>query len=160
MRQTVSPASVFKQPLHLLAFGFGSGLSPVAPGTVGTLAAIPLYLLLMQLDLPFYLLAVLGAFALGIPICGITCRNFGRDDHGGVVWDEFVGFWITMIAAPSGWMWIIVGFLLFRFFDIWKPFPISFFDRHMHGGLGVMLDDALAGTFAWLSLQLLAMQLA
>lgn len=156
MKHSVPPASVFRNPLHLMAFGFGSGLSPVAPGTVGTLAAVPLYLLLTQLDLPLYLLAVLVTFIVGIPICGITCRHLGRHDHGGVVWDEFVGFWVTMIAAPSGWPWIVAGFLLFRFFDIWKPFPIGFFDRRMHGGLGVMIDDVLAAAYAWLSLRLLA----
>lgn len=76
-------------------------------------------------------------------------------DHGGIVWDEFVGFWLTMLVAPPGWGWIVVGFLLFRLFDILKPFPISYFDRHIKGGLGIMLDDALAGSFAWLVLQLL-----
>lgn len=156
MKDAVSPVSVFRHPLHLLAFGFGSGLSPVAPGTVGTLAAVPLYLLLAQLDLPLYLLAVLVTFAVGIPVCGITCRHLGRHDHGGVVWDEFVGFWVTMIAAPAGWPWIVAGFLLFRCFDIGKPFPIGFFDRRMHGGLGVMIDDVLAGAYAWLCLHLLA----
>lgn len=155
MKQTVSPADVFRHPLHLLAFGFGSGLSPVAPGTVGTLAAVPFYLLLAQLDLPLYLLTLVVTFAVGIPICGITCRHLGRHDHGGVVWDEFVGFWVTMIAAPTGWPWIVAGFLLFRFFDIWKPLPIGYFDRRMSGGLGVMIDDVLAGAYAWLCLQLL-----
>jgi phosphatidylglycerophosphatase A len=151
-----APASVFRNPVHFLAFGLGSGAAPVAPGTFGTLAAVPLYLLLVQLPLPYYLLMLVVAFAAGIWLCGRTVQDLGVHDHGGIVWDEFVGFWITMLAAPPQWWWIIVGFVLFRLFDIAKPFPISYLDRHIKGGLGVMLDDAVAGSFAWLSLQLIA----
>jgi len=142
-------------PVHLLALGFGSGLSPVAPGTAGTLVAIPFYLLLAQLPLPWYLLMLVLAFGLGIFLCERTAQELGVHDHGGIVWDEFVGFWLTMVAAPPGWPWVVAGFLLFRLFDIVKPFPINWFDRHIKGGLGIMLDDALAGSFAWLCLQLL-----
>jgi phosphatidylglycerophosphatase A len=142
-------------PVHLLALGFGSGLSPVAPGTAGTLVAIPFYLLLAQLPLPWYLLVLVVAFGVGIYLCERTARDLGVHDHGGIVWDEFVGFWLTMVAAPPGWPWVVAGFLLFRLFDIVKPFPINWFDRHIKGGLGIMLDDALAGSFAWLCLQLL-----
>lgn len=148
---------VLRNPVHLLAFGFGSGLAPKAPGTFGTLAAVPLYLLLVQLPLPLYLLAVVLAFAIGIWLCDRTARDLGVHDHGGIVWDEFVGLWLTMVAAPAGWWWILAGFLLFRLFDVVKPFPISWLDRHIKGGLGIMLDDALAGSFAWLVLQLLRM---
>jgi phosphatidylglycerophosphatase A len=147
--------SILRNPVHLLAFGFGSGLVPKAPGTFGTLAAVPLYLLLVQLPLPLYLLALVLAFGLGIWLCDKTARDLGVHDHGGIVWDEFVGFWLTMVAAPAGWLWILLGFLLFRLFDILKPFPINWFDRHIKGGMGIMLDDALAGSFAWLVLQLL-----
>ena len=147
--------SILRNPVHLLAFGLGSGLAPKAPGTFGTLAAVPLYLLLAQLPLPIYLLVLVLAFGLGIWLCDKTARDLGVHDHGGIVWDEFVGFWLTMVAAPAGWLWILLGFLLFRLFDILKPFPINWFDRHIKGGMGIMLDDALAGSFAWLVLQLL-----
>jgi phosphatidylglycerophosphatase A len=148
-----APASVFRNPVHFLAFGFGSGAAPVAPGTFGTLAAVPLYLLLAQLPLALYLLVLVLAFALGIWLCERTSRDLGVHDHGGIVWDEFVGFWLTMVAAPEGWQWLLAGFLLFRLFDILKPFPINYLDRHVHGGLGIMLDDAVAGSFAWFVLQ-------
>lgn len=148
-----APASVFRNPVHFLAFGFGSGAVPYAPGTFGTLAAVPLYLLLAQLSLPLYLLALVLAFGVGIWLCERTSRDLGVHDHGGIVWDEFVGFWLTMTVAPPGWQWLLAGFLLFRLFDILKPFPIGYFDRHVHGGLGIMLDDAIAGSFAWFVLQ-------
>lgn len=150
-----TPASVFRNPVHFLAFGLGSGAAPVAPGTFGTLAAVPLYLLLAQLPLGAYLLVLVAAFGLGIWLCERTSRDLGVHDHGGIVWDEFVGFWLTMLAAPQGWWWLLAGFLLFRFFDVLKPFPINYLDRHVKGGLGIMLDDAVAGTFAWFCLQAL-----
>jgi phosphatidylglycerophosphatase A len=152
-----SPRPDLSRPWQWLAFGFGSGLAPRAPGTAGTLAAVPCYLLLAELPVPLYLAVLVASFALGLWVCGRTAQELGVHDHGGIVWDEFVGFWLTMLAAPPGWGWIVVGFLLFRLFDILKPFPISYFDRHIKGGLGIMLDDALAGSLAWLVLQLLAL---
>jgi len=157
---TISASAVLRNPVHLLAFGFGSGLAPKAPGTFGTLAAIPFFLLLQQLPVAYYALMLIVAFGLGIWMCEKTAHDLGVHDHGGIVWDEFVGFWITMFVAPPQWWWIIAGFLLFRFFDIVKPFPISWFDRNVTGGLGIMLDDAIAGTFAWLCVQLLAIAFA
>lgn len=148
--------TVLTSPVHFLAFGFGSGLSPKAPGTMGTLAAIPLYLLLMNLSLTSYLLAVLLISVAGIWICGESSRRLGVHDHGGIVWDEFAGFLLTMTAAPQGWAWIVLGFALFRLFDIWKPWPVRVADRQLHGGLGIMLDDILAGIYAWLVLQAVA----
>ena len=148
--------TVLTSPVHFLAFGFGSGLSPKAPGTMGTLAAIPLYLLLMNLPLTSYLLAVLLISVAGIWICGESSRRLGVHDHGGIVWDEFAGFVLTMTAAPQGWAWIVLGFALFRLFDIWKPWPVRVADRQLHGGLGIMLDDILAGIYAWLVLQAVA----
>ncbi len=148
-------AKVLRNPIHFLAFGLGSGLAPKAPGTCGTLAAVPLYLLLNQLPLAGYALAVIALFGFGIWICDKTAKDLGVHDHGGIVWDEFVGLWITLLAAPPEWWWIVVGFMLFRFFDIVKPFPISWLDKNVKGGIGIMLDDAVAGTFAWLCLQLL-----
>lgn len=156
MRITVPAKTVFSSPIHFLAFGFGSGLSPFAPGTAGTLAAIPLYLLLVQLPWWGYGLVLLAISLAGIWICGESSRRLGVHDHGGIVWDEFAGFLLTMIAAPPGWVWVVAGFFLFRLFDIWKPWPVRIVDRDVPGGLGIMLDDILAGVYAWLTLQLLA----
>lgn len=147
---------VLHSPVLWLAFGFGSGLSPKAPGTMGTLAAIPLYLLLAKLPLMGYALVVLISFIVGCWLCGEAAKRLGVHDFGGIVWDEFVGYWITMFAAPAGWLWIAVGFVLFRVFDIWKPWPIRVADQQVHGGLGIMLDDVLAGIYAGLALQALA----
>ena len=143
-------------PWHFLAFGLGSGLAPKAPGTFGTLAAIPFYLLLQHLSLPLYLLIVVVASVVGIAICGRTSKDMGVHDHGGIVWDEFCGFWVTMIAAPAGWLWITIGFVLFRIFDIWKPWPVNLADKKVDGGLGIMVDDLIAGVYAFFCLQLLA----
>lgn len=157
MSQKVLVQTVLKSPVHFLAFGLGSGLSPKAPGTVGTLAAVPLYLLLVQLPLTYYVLVLLAATIAGVWLCGESARLLGTHDHGGIVWDEFVGFWLTMLMAPAGWVWIIVGFALFRLFDIWKPWPIRVIDRKVDGGLGIMLDDILAGVYALVVLQVLAL---
>lgn len=156
MQTVVQAKTVFSSPVHFLAFGFGSGLSPFAPGTAGTLAAIPLYLLLVQLPLWGYLLALLAVSLVGIWICGESARRLGVHDYGGIVWDEFAGFLLTMLAAPTGWVWIVAGFFLFRLFDVWKPWPVRVADRDIPGGLGIMLDDILAGIYAFLALQLLA----
>ncbi|HHH12835.1 MAG TPA: phosphatidylglycerophosphatase A [Thiolapillus brandeum] len=145
-----------KNPVHLLAFGFGSGLAPVAPGTFGTLAAVPLYLAMARLPLAAYLAVLAVVILAGIWICGRTSRDLGVHDHGGIVWDEFAGFLVTMIAAPAGWPWVVAGFLLFRLFDILKPWPIGWLDRRVKGGLGIMLDDLLAGLYGWVVLQLAA----
>jgi len=152
-RRNTAPPSVWRNPVHFLAFGLGSGAAPVAPGTFGTLAAIPLYLLLAPLPLWGYLLAVVAVSLLGIWLCDRTSRDLGVHDHPGIVWDEFAGYLVTMIAAPSGWLWIAVGFVLFRLFDILKPWPVRWIDRQVHGGFGIMLDDLLAGVFAALVLQ-------
>ena len=141
-------------PIHLLAFGFGSGLAPVAPGTFGTLAAVPFYLLMARLPLEVYLAVLAVVILAGIWICGRTSRDLGVHDHPGIVWDEFAGFFVTMIAAPPGWFWLVAGFGLFRLFDILKPWPIGWLDKRVKGGLGIMLDDLLAGSFAWGVLQL------
>jgi phosphatidylglycerophosphatase A len=133
---------------HWLAFGLGSGLAKFAPGTLGTLVAIPLYLLLAQLPAWLYAVVVLAAFALGVWVCTTVSRDLGVHDHGGIVWDEFVGYWITMFMMPASWTWVLAGFALFRLFDIWKPWPIRWFDANVHGGLGIMLDDAVAAVAA------------
>lgn len=156
MIKTPSFKQLFANPNHLFAFGFGSGLVKKAPGTFGTLAAIPFFLLLQNLSWPLYLSWLLVAFALGVFWCDRSSKALGVHDHGGIVWDEFVGFWITMFMAPSGWIWILLGFFLFRFFDILKPWPINWLDKKVHGGFGIMIDDTLAGIYALVVLQLIA----
>ena len=143
-----APQLVFRNWRHFLAFGFGSGLARFAPGTFGTLVAIPIYLLLSQLSPWLYAACVLATFVFGNWLCGSVSRDLGVHDHGGIVWDEFVGYWITMFLAPAGWVWVVTGFALFRLFDIWKPWPIRWIDRRVDGGLGIMLDDVLAGIFS------------
>jgi phosphatidylglycerophosphatase A len=157
MSRNQVPASVWKNPVHFFAFGLGSGAAPVAPGTFGTLAAVLLYLPLQLLSPLSYLLVVILAFIVGVWLCAVTSEDLGVHDHSGIVWDEFVGYWITMLAAPAGWVWIVAGFILFRFFDILKPWPVSWADNHIHGGLGIMLDDVIAGVYSLVSLQLLAL---
>lgn len=151
---TLDPATILKNPIHCLAFGFGSGLAPKAPGTFGTLMAVPLYLVLSQCSPLIYALIVLIAFIVGVYLCGKTADDLGVHDHPGIVWDEFVGFWITMFAAPAGILWLIAGFALFRLFDIWKPWPIKILDHRIESGFGIMIDDVLAGIYALAILQL------
>jgi len=151
----VKPRPNWGNPLHLLAFGLGSGGVPKAPGTAGTLAAIPLYLLLSSCSVTVYLAVVVTMLIFGVWLCGKVSEDLGVHDHGGIVWDEWVGFLITMIWAPTGWLWVLIGFSLFRLFDIWKPWPIGYLDRHLSGGLGIMLDDVLAGVYSLVLLQVL-----
>ena len=141
---------------HWIAFGLGSGLAPKAPGTFGTLAAVPLYWLLSPLPLAAYLTILAVLFGLGIWACGRTARDLGGQDPGAIVWDEVVGYLAAMTAAPAGWPWVLAGFILFRLFDIWKPWPIRWLDRRGKGGLGIMLDDLAAGALTWLTLQVAA----
>ena len=148
------PASLLKHPIHLLSLGFGSGLSPYAPGTMGTLVAIPLYLLIATQPLAIYLGIILLGFLLGIYFCHVTSNALGVHDHPGIVWDEIIGFWITMIAVPViNWQWILAGFVLFRFFDIVKPWPVKVADKRITGGFGIMFDDVLAGIYALICMQ-------
>ena len=137
----------------MLAFGFGSGLSPWAPGTFGTLAAIPFYLLLRELPLVPYLAIVVFCFFAGCWFCTRASEFLQVHDHSGIVWDEIVGYWLTMVLAPPQWWWIIIGFVLFRIFDIVKPWPVSWADKRVHGGVGIMLDDVLAAVYALVVLQ-------
>ncbi|WP_318413940.1 phosphatidylglycerophosphatase A [Photobacterium leiognathi] len=152
---STNPKDLLKMsnPWHLLATGFGSGLAKYVPGTMGTLAAIPFYLLLAQLPFGWYLVVVLVAALIGVKICTITSGDMKVHDHGSIVWDEFVGFWITMAIAPTvSWQWVLTGFILFRFFDMVKPWPISWLDKHVKGGFGIMVDDILAGFMAMIAL--------
>jgi phosphatidylglycerophosphatase A len=149
------PISYLKNPLHFLSLGFGSGLAPFAPGTFGTLVAIPLYWWASQLSLIAFLVTIVLGFAVGVYLCGYTSKALGVHDHSGIVWDEIVGYFITMIAVPLDWRWMLAGFVLFRLFDIVKPWPIRWVDKHLYGGFGIMFDDVLAGIFALLSLHFL-----
>lgn len=143
-----------RTPHHWIAFGLGSGLVPIAPGTFGTLAAVPVYLLLAPLPVWAYVVVTALFFALGVWACGRAALDLGRDDPSALVWDEWVGFLVTMTAAPSGWAWILAGFLLFRLLDIAKPWPVGWLDQRVGGGLGIMLDDLAAGAMAWAALRL------
>ncbi len=136
-------------PWHLLATGFGSGLSPVVPGTMGSLASIPFWYLLTLLPWQLYSLAVMMSICIGVYICHRTAKDMGTHDHGSIVWDEFVGMWITLMALPTmDWQWVAAGFVIFRLFDMWKPWPIRWFDRNIHGGMGIMVDDIVAGVIS------------
>ena len=147
MEQPLAPTP-FRSPVQFLAFGFGSGLFPKAPGTAGTLVAVPLYLLVSGLNLPAYSLFIVVTALLGIWICDVASRQLGVHDHPGIVWDEFVGYWITMWAVPVDWVWIVAGFLVFRVYDIAKPWPVGPLDKKVKGGFGIMIDDVLAGIMA------------
>ncbi|WP_026376963.1 phosphatidylglycerophosphatase A [Aestuariibacter salexigens] len=153
LRQRVS----LKNPVHFLALGFGSGLVPVMPGTFGSLAAFPIILAMSWLPLWGYLLATLIICVAGIWICGKTAKEMQVHDHGSIVWDEVAGMAVTFIAVPLSLTNLIVGFLLFRLFDILKPWPINAFDKRIHGGTGIMLDDLAAGGLAMLVLHGLIM---
>ena len=149
----IPPGFDKSSPVHWLAFGFGSGFAPKAPGTLGSAAATLLYLPLAELPLAIYCVLVVLGFVAGVWICGSTSRQLGVHDHGGIVWDEFVGVWITLMAVPPNLSGMLFGFLLFRLLDIVKPWPIKCADKKVHGGLGIMLDDAIAGILASASLQ-------
>lgn len=143
-----------------IATGFGAGLFPKAPGTFGSLVALlPWWFLLRGLPIVWYVIVLIAAFALGVWACQVAGKRLDVDDHRALVWDEFVGQWLALCAAPVGWPWMLAGFILFRLFDIWKPWPVRVADRRVHGGLGVMLDDALAGVYALIVLQLAAFAL-
>lgn len=146
-------------PVHCLALGFGSGLAPKAPGTFGSLAAVPVWWLLSQGGSIVYALGTLLAIAIGPYICGKTARDMGVHDHGSIVWDEVAGYLVTMLFAPISITAALLGFGLFRAFDILKPWPISWLDKKMAGGTGIMADDILAGVFAAVVLQLLLLLL-
>lgn len=141
-----------KNPWHLLAVGLGSGLSPKAPGTCGSFLAM--FFCMALLMAPWYVtpLVAIVVFFIGVKACNEAEKAMGIHDHGGLVIDEFVGMFISIIAFPQGaWYLAILAFALFRFFDILKPFPVSYADRNIKGGLGVMVDDVLAGIYALLS---------
>ena len=142
-------------PTLLLAFGFGSGLVQKAPGTFGTLAAIPIWYMMSNLNLLSYVVVVYVATVIGIIVCEKASTKLGMHDHGGIVWDEFVGFWIAMCPVSPSITNLLVGFILFRVLDIFKPWPISWFDKNIRGGFGIMIDDIVAGAVTALLMAIL-----
>lgn len=143
-------AFLIKHPSHFFALGFGSGLSPKAPGTAGTLVALPMFLLLTVLTAApaIQLIVVAILFVVGVPLCTQTGNALGVSDHGSIVWDEIVAMMLLLVFTPPTWLWWCVAFALFRLFDIWKPFPIRQCDAKLKGGFGVMFDDLLAAIYA------------
>ena len=147
--------ALLKNPIHLLSLGFGTGLVPRMPGTAGTVLAVFIYLPMQSWSLPVYLGVVFVMFVAGIWLCQRTSAALGSHDHSGIVWDEIVGFLAAMTAAPAGWPWLGLGFMLFRLFDISKPFPIGWLDRNIPGGLGIMLDDLAAALYSGVIMQII-----
>jgi phosphatidylglycerophosphatase A len=144
---------VLSHPAHFIAFGFGVGLMPVAPGTFGTLLAFPIYWLLLRWMSTLEVVAIAGAlFLVGTWACGVAGRALGAADHGGMVWDEVVAFLLVLALAPPWGYWTPAAFLLFRLFDILKPQPIRYYDRTLKGGFGVMFDDLVAAFYTLLVL--------
>lgn len=146
-------ALVYSHPAYFIAFSGGAGLSPYAPGTVGTLAAFPLFWLLDYYLDPIELLLLIDIFfIIGIWACGLSGKALGEPDHGGMVWDETVAFLLVLYFTPHHWAWQLAAFALFRLFDIAKPHPIRYYDNRLKGGFGVMFDDILAAFFTLLCL--------
>lgn len=150
------PSVILGSPVHLLAFGFGTGLMPKGPGTAGTLVGVPLFLMMMPLSLPWFGLLLLALTLFGCWLCGVSAQRLGVHDYGGIVFDEIVGFVVAAMpllpvlalnrhGLATG---LVAAFVLFRIFDIWKPWPIGWLDARLHGGVGIMVDDLVAGLFA------------
>ncbi len=152
--KTQVPVKLLLNPAHCLSLGFGSGLAPKMPGTMGTVIGVVLFILFPVLDWKIYLGIVALAFIVGVFLCDYTAKALNVHDHPGIVWDEIVGYFITMFMVPKSWVWILIGFILFRIFDILKPWPISIADKKVHGGFGIMLDDVIAGVFALIIIQI------
>jgi len=148
LTEALLPPGFLRDPVHLLAFGFGSGAASRAPGTWGSLAAIPLWLAIAWLPFAAYWAVIAVAFVAGIWLCGKTANDLKVHDHGGIVWDEFVGMWIALALIPDNIYGVLMAFALFRLFDVVKPWPIGWIDRRTPGGLGIMVDDVVAGFMA------------
>ncbi|MBU1363826.1 MAG: phosphatidylglycerophosphatase A [Gammaproteobacteria bacterium] len=148
-------------PAHFFALGCGSGLAPKAPGTFGTLFAWAMFVLFHHHFSDFGLFFVLTvAYLAGIWFIDVTGRGLGDPDHGSIVWDEIVPFWLILMLTPTTFLWQLAAFVLFRFFDITKPQPARYFDEHVKNGFGVMADDLVAAGYTLLSLALLKIVLA
>ena len=151
-KNQLTAREILLDPILCIAFGFGSGLAKKAPGTFGTLAAVPIYMVLIQANSLIYGAVTIISSVVGIRICGIAADRLGEHDFGGIVWDEIAGFLITMWFVSFTWQNLFLGFVLFRIFDIIKPWPIKWIDQKVSGGFGIMLDDVIAGLFAGLVL--------
>ena len=150
----ISARTVMTDPVHLLAFGFGLGLAPTAPGTVGTLLGVVFAWLALDLGIIVQIGIGVAMFVAGIWICDNSSRRIGQHDPGGIVWDEIAAMYLTLLVAPTTISAWILAFVLFRFFDIVKPWPIRDLDHRMRGGLGIMLDDLVAALYAAILLAL------
>ena len=157
MNKRVSKREVFCDPVHLLAFGFGAGLSPRAPGTVGTLVGVLIHIAYIVFNTGFgpRVMIVVAIVLSGIWLCGQSAKRLGVHDHPGIVWDEIAGYLLAVLFVPDDWYWILAAFILFRVFDIAKPWPIGPIDKKVSGGFGIMLDDVIAGVFTAVALGLL-----
>jgi phosphatidylglycerophosphatase A len=143
---------VLRDPVNLLAFGFGTGLSPMAPGTAGSLLGLALAWVTVELPVAVRILVTIALIGSGVWICGESARRIAVHDHPGIVWDEIAGIYLALLVAPpSIWSWAL-GFGLFRLFDVWKPWPIRDLDHRLQGGLGIMLDDLVAALYTALIL--------
>ena len=151
-RNAVTPGMVFTHPVHFLAFGFGTGLAPVAPGTVGSLPGVLIAWLALPLGIEWRLAIAVGLVAAGFWICGESARRIGIHDHPGIVWDELAAMYVTLLVVPPQITLWALAFGLFRLFDIWKPWPIRDLDHRLSGGAGIMLDDLVAALYAALLL--------
>lgn len=144
----ILPPGFLRHPVHLLAFGLGSGATSRAPGTWGSLAAIPVWYGFAWLPTAAYWLVVALAFLVGVWLCGKTAHDLKVHDHSGIVWDEFVGMWIALGLFPDTVYGVLGAFVVFRLFDIAKPWPIGWLDERLPGGLGIMADDVVAGVMS------------
>ena len=147
---------LLSHPAHFFSLGFGSGLAPKAPGTFGTIIGLPLFWLISSYGFSIKLTIIATLFVLGIYCCDKTGKALGVADHVAIVWDEIVAIMLVLVFAPLTWLGWLVAFCLFRLFDIWKPFPISYFDAKLKNGFGVMFDDLLAAIYAIICVLLLA----
>lgn len=146
---------LIRHPAHFIALGFGSGLAKKAPGTFGTLVGLPTFWLMLPLPELVQWFIIGAFFIIGVPLCGVTGQHLGVSDHGSIVWDEIVAMMLILMFTPYHWAWWVAAFLLFRLFDIWKPFPIRQVDAQLKGGFGVMFDDILAAVYAIICLKII-----
>ena len=155
MRFNQAPDSVWTNPVHFIACGFGVGAIPIMPGTFGTLASIPFVILAARLNLIFYVAITIAVCLISMWTTGQADKDFAEHDHPATVSDEYAGFFVTMIAVPIAFKTLLIGFILFRVFDMWKPWPISWLDKNVNGGFGVVIDDVAAGAASCVILQIL-----
>lgn len=155
-RNRPSVKTVFTDPVHFLAFGFGVGLSPIAPGTLGSVWGVLLAWLTASWAWQFEFALAAGLCLVGVWICGVSSKKLGVPDHSGIVWDEIAGAYLIFLPLPRDMWWLLAGFVVFRVLDIVKPWPIRELDHRLHGGLGIMLDDVVAALIGAAALALAA----